>query len=91
MPNIMIYSNCTMHILPKELQEDVEFIFKIKENISGNDLKKLNFAVKKELYEYGVVYQSDILFSNYVKINASTKKKKKTKKALFLLTYPSFF
>lgn len=56
MPNIMIYSNCTMHILPKELQEDVEFIFKIKENISGNDLKKLNFAVKKELYEYGVVY-----------------------------------
>lgn len=79
-----------MHILPKELQEDVEFIFKIKENISGNDLKKLNFAVKKELYEYGVVYQSDILFSNYVKINASTKKKK-NEKALFLLTYPSFF
>lgn len=52
MPKYKDLFNCTMHILPKELQEDVEFIFKIKENISGIDLKKLDFAIKKELDEY---------------------------------------
>lgn len=59
MPKYNDLLECTMHILPKELQEDVEFIFKIKENISGDDLKKLDFDVKKELYEYAEKFEKD--------------------------------
>ncbi len=44
--------SCTMHVLPKELIANVEFIFNLNHILSKEELSRLQWDVEHELYAF---------------------------------------
>lgn len=44
--------SCKMHVLPKELIANVEFIFNLNRSVSGDELSQLKWNVEHDLYPF---------------------------------------
>ena len=52
LPKYPEIESCTMHVLPSEINRDIEFIFFIHSQLNDTDLFKLEDSISKNLFNF---------------------------------------